>query len=280
MSVGSHQHANQPVSIASSFAPSSWSSSLGVSEALASYRRSQYIITGQNLPSSLDADSRIGPSDEEAVISEEVEETPLLTDEEELPTPTPIHDEVELEWDNVLESSDSRTPVVSAVESSGPGHAGLALPAGVGRLPPQIRLEARPHVGTRERTPLLRKTRNLQAPRLGEIEQDASQESSSYTILVPPDERDQSTRLRRKASSTSARSEKAVPAGRSTFGQTVCIGSLSFQTIILIIHMKLFNSIAILLGFGMLAEPLAFALSGWIGGSILIIFYGIITCYT
>ncbi|KII93498.1 hypothetical protein PLICRDRAFT_49538 [Plicaturopsis crispa FD-325 SS-3] len=50
--------------------------------------------------------------------------------------------------------------------------------------------------------------------------------------------------------------------GKSTFGQT------------------LFNSIAILLGIGMLSEPLAFAYAGWIGGTILIVFYGFITCYT
>ncbi|PCH33490.1 hypothetical protein WOLCODRAFT_63107 [Wolfiporia cocos MD-104 SS10] len=50
--------------------------------------------------------------------------------------------------------------------------------------------------------------------------------------------------------------------GRSTYGQT------------------LFNAIAILLGIGMLSEPLAFAYAGWIGGTTIIIFYGVITCYT
>lgn len=30
----------------------------------------------------------------------------------------------------------------------------------------------------------------------------------------------------------------------------------------------------------MLAEPLAFAYAGWIGGTFLIVFYGLITCYT
>ncbi|PAV21981.1 amino acid transporter [Pyrrhoderma noxium] len=67
--------------------------------------------------------------------------------------------------------------------------------------------------------------------------------------------------LRRKSSAISKVEKEFVP-GRSTFGQT------------------LFNSIAILLGFGMLSEPLAFAYAGWIGGTILIIFYGLITCYT
>jgi vesicular inhibitory amino acid transporter len=43
---------------------------------------------------------------------------------------------------------------------------------------------------------------------------------------------------------------------------------------------QLFNSIAILLGIGMLSEPLAFAYAGWGMGLVLIIFYGYISCYT
>jgi vesicular inhibitory amino acid transporter len=42
----------------------------------------------------------------------------------------------------------------------------------------------------------------------------------------------------------------------------------------------LFNSIAILLGIGMLSEPLAFAYAGWIGGTFLVVSYGLVTCYT
>lgn len=42
----------------------------------------------------------------------------------------------------------------------------------------------------------------------------------------------------------------------------------------------LFNSTAILLGIGMLSEPLAFAYAGWITGTILITLYGFMTCYT
>lgn len=53
-----------------------------------------------------------------------------------------------------------------------------------------------------------------------------------------------------------------IPRGTSTYGQT------------------LFNTTAILLGIGMLSEPLAFALSGWIGGTCLITFYGAISCYS
>lgn len=43
---------------------------------------------------------------------------------------------------------------------------------------------------------------------------------------------------------------------------------------------QLFNAIAILLGIGMLSEPLAFAYAGWIGGSLIIISYGFVACYT
>ncbi|KDQ09240.1 hypothetical protein BOTBODRAFT_37148 [Botryobasidium botryosum FD-172 SS1] len=50
--------------------------------------------------------------------------------------------------------------------------------------------------------------------------------------------------------------------GTSTFGQT------------------LFNSIAILLGVGLLSEPLAYSYAGWIGGTLLLSFYGWLCCYT
>ena len=35
-----------------------------------------------------------------------------------------------------------------------------------------------------------------------------------------------------------------------------------------------------LVGVGMLSEPLAFAYAGWIGGTTLIVLYGVIACYT
>ncbi|SJL16032.1 uncharacterized protein ARMOST_19547 [Armillaria ostoyae] len=52
------------------------------------------------------------------------------------------------------------------------------------------------------------------------------------------------------------------PGGKCTFGQT------------------LFNSIAVLLGVGMLAQPLAFAYAGWVMGTILLVSFGFISCYT
>ncbi|KAF8523144.1 transmembrane amino acid transporter protein-domain-containing protein [Hysterangium stoloniferum] len=60
----------------------------------------------------------------------------------------------------------------------------------------------------------------------------------------------------------SARPQYYFQGGNSTYRQT------------------LFNAIAILVGIGMLSEPLAFAYAGWITGTALIILYGFITCYT
>ncbi|KAG8856309.1 hypothetical protein FRB96_006460 [Tulasnella sp. 330] len=64
---------------------------------------------------------------------------------------------------------------------------------------------------------------------------------------------------RRRKSSVS---KPRIQGGTSTFGQT------------------LFNSIAILLGIGMLSCPLGFAYAGWFGGTVLMIFFGFLTCYT
>ncbi|RPD63024.1 hypothetical protein L227DRAFT_651309 [Lentinus tigrinus ALCF2SS1-6] len=73
--------------------------------------------------------------------------------------------------------------------------------------------------------------------------------------------------LGRRISSTSVRSKASLKTkyyhvGHSTFAQT------------------LLNAVAVLFGIGMLSEPLAFAYAGWIGGTILIIGYGLISCYT
>ncbi|CAE6480796.1 unnamed protein product [Rhizoctonia solani] len=71
-----------------------------------------------------------------------------------------------------------------------------------------------------------------------------------------------SPRIRRLSIINRRKSMSRPPRGSSSYGQT------------------LFNAIAILLGVGMLSEPLAFAYAGWIGGFILITFYGFLTCYT
>ncbi|KAI0651771.1 transmembrane amino acid transporter protein-domain-containing protein [Trametes meyenii] len=71
--------------------------------------------------------------------------------------------------------------------------------------------------------------------------------------------------IQRRVSRVSVRSKgepKHLHVGQSTFAQT------------------LLNAVAVLFGIGMLSEPLAFAYSGWIGGTLLIIGYGYISCYT
>ena len=178
MSVGSRQHADQPVSAASSFAPSSWSGSLGVSEALASYRRSQYIITGQNVASSLeDRDDRTATIDEEAEVATEE------MDEDDLRTPMPeAHGQDSFEWDDVLDGPNIVTPEDT------------------------------------ERTPLIHK------PSRTSVQGPQTYTTSSRDRLESPP----LPKLRRK-SSASVRSEKDVPVGRSTFGQTVSIHLLFFQ---------------------------------------------------
>jgi vesicular inhibitory amino acid transporter len=50
--------------------------------------------------------------------------------------------------------------------------------------------------------------------------------------------------------------------GNSTYGQT------------------LFNTVAVLLGVGLLSEPLAIYYAGWILGSILLLFFALLTNYT
>ncbi|KAG1728152.1 transmembrane amino acid transporter protein-domain-containing protein [Suillus paluster] len=81
-------------------------------------------------------------------------------------------------------------------------------------------------------------------------------DSDSYFGGEPTDQ----SLLRRKSSVSLKRSYNY--GGQSTYGQT------------------LLNSIAILLGIGMLSESLAFAYAGWIGGTALIIFLGFLNCYT
>jgi vesicular inhibitory amino acid transporter len=93
------------------------------------------------------------------------------------------------------------------------------------------------------------------------------------------------TPLIRRASASSSDSETLSPTtvnkyGRSTFGQTVfsplkaglsCTNELFFQ---------LFNCVAMLVGIGLLSVPLAFAYAGWLAGTVIILSYGFLSCYT
>ncbi|KAK2461784.1 hypothetical protein APHAL10511_006247 [Amanita phalloides] len=100
----------------------------------------------------------------------------------------------------------------------------------------------------RESAPLLRA---LSSP---EAQSTASHQTRrSYRSIIGPE---------RQRSAVSLRSARQFRGGQSTFGQS------------------LFNTTAILLGIGVLSEPLAFAYTGWIAGTALLIFYALTSCYT
>jgi hypothetical protein len=69
------------------------------------------------------------------------------------------------------------------------------------------------------------------------------------------------------------RQEEGVLSGRRYVADLLCCN-------IVLMRLQLFNAIAVLMGVGMLSEPLAFARAGWIGGTSLLILYGLLTCYT
>ncbi|KAI0639322.1 transmembrane amino acid transporter protein-domain-containing protein [Trametes polyzona] len=112
---------------------------------------------------------------------------------------------------------------------------------------------------------------DVPTPRAGERTPLLVRQSTSSTALGLPTpaehlpERPQYASIQRRVSRASVRSKgepKVQHVGQSTFAQT------------------LLNAVAVLFGIGMLSEPLAFAYAGWIGGSLLIIAYGYIACYT
>ncbi|KAM6498264.1 Transmembrane amino acid transporter domain containing protein [Amanita muscaria] len=86
---------------------------------------------------------------------------------------------------------------------------------------------------------------------------DASQEN-----LTPGGTYHAIRTMERRPSAVSSKSVREFHAGHSTFGQS------------------LFNTTAILLGIGVLSEPLAFAYTGWITGTFLLILYAFVSCYT
>ncbi|KAI8995550.1 transmembrane amino acid transporter protein-domain-containing protein, partial [Trametes punicea] len=124
---------------------------------------------------------------------------------------------------------------------------------------------------TSPRYPASPPSEDIPTPRAGERTPLLPRQSTSASVLACPPPADaspeapQRASVQRRVSRTSVRSKgetKLYHAGQSTFAQT------------------LLNAVAVLFGIGMLSEPLAFAYAGWIGGAILIISYGYISCYT
>ncbi|KAF8140795.1 transmembrane amino acid transporter protein-domain-containing protein [Mycena galopus ATCC 62051] len=234
-------------SLPTSFQVGSAASGQSVYDAIASYRRAQFLVAGSTVASLSDTSDPF--SDEEAglgFVDQDIEEEDI----EEIDASPQESDGFigEFDWDDIIPSETPTTPRATLPFSRKiPGPPGL---------PPPERTEEQNDART-ERTPLLRKTisfTNTPHPRR------TSTAAPNDTLAVPL--ASPSGRPRRRSSVASIRSMKHNYGGQSTFGQT------------------LFNSIAILLGIGMLSEPLAFAYAGWGMGLVLIVFYGYISCYS
>ncbi|KAJ7157928.1 transmembrane amino acid transporter protein-domain-containing protein [Mycena crocata] len=230
-------------SVPTSFQVGSASSGQSVRDAIASYRRVQYLVAGSTVASVSDNSDPF--SDEEAGVGffdQDIEEEDLE------PAIASSHESEgfigQFDWDD---TPTEETP--TAPRPTLPFSRKIAPPTGP-------RPAERPE--RTERTPLLRKTisfTDIPHPR-------RTSTAANDTLTVPVAGPSGFAAGRRRSSAASARSMKYNYGGQSTFGQT------------------LFNSIAILLGIGMLSEPLAFAYAGWGMGLALIIFYGFISCYT
>ncbi|KAJ7597211.1 transmembrane amino acid transporter protein-domain-containing protein [Mycena floridula] len=166
-------------------------------------------------------------------------------EEDDLLTPRPQttdHSEFvsQLDWDDENDEPD--------VGSSGP----LVAPSSPFLIP-----SFRGDGNTNENTPLIRKVSFASSSRpryqtMGPVAKHKVSKGSLSNIPRAIPRRESGSNLR----------PPAIHGGQSTFGQT------------------LFNSIAILLGIGLLSEPLAFSCAGWFTGTILLSFYGFISCYT
>ncbi|PFH54636.1 hypothetical protein AMATHDRAFT_134903 [Amanita thiersii Skay4041] len=129
-----------------------------------------------------------------------------------------------------------------------------------------------PHVPRPNRVRIPRRSRRLQRPRTISDVTPLLQAPPPVALDIPVAVHEQqninsqgylaiSDSFSRRLS-VSSKSIRQTHTGQSTFGQT------------------LFNATAILLGIGLLSEPLAFSYAGWTAGTILIIFYAFIASYT
>ncbi|KAH9946778.1 transmembrane amino acid transporter protein-domain-containing protein [Amylocystis lapponica] len=226
------------------FAPQSLSS---VRDVIESYRRTQAYMADY-VSVSASASSQNAHVQEEAGLDAEFDTDDMLRAESQ-DSDDPVMSN--LQWDEDLVPGSSQDHVARPFE---PGPSATIIPHRT--YSTETSSQVTPKSG--ERTPLLRQTTSLSGlGRAGRSPAAAGRNKISY---VP-----------RKQSRVSVRSSATIDgrhataqhvSGHSTFGQTM------------------FNAIATLLGIGMLSEPLAFAYAGWIGGAILITFYGLLTCYT
>lgn len=245
-------------------------STSGVRDAFEAYRRSQLYLSDSVSASASASGDEWDDDDRGSVIEEEPRDARDV--EERLPHTVEYDPHAvvgNLQWDEDL------TPGPSSARPDSPPRQYVIPPRPIRQgtedtvvprtASPRFPLAASPRT-PREDTPLLRKTTSLtfaepRRPSAGDVIPGSALPGAE----VPPPtlaRRASQASTRDRRGSTGSRATKGVQAGQSTFGQT------------------LFNAIAILLGIGMLSEPLAFAYAGWIGGMFLMIFYGYITCYT
>ncbi|KAF5382924.1 hypothetical protein D9757_006378 [Collybiopsis confluens] len=198
-----------------------------VREAIASYRRAQYLVAGSAVASLSDESDEL--YDEEAQVSstfEEEQEPEDNPNEDDLLTPTALasHDNTFVDQFNWDDFDDTQQLTAAS---------------------PSIRFPSKPYTARRppiqESTPLLKPKTSLRSISSGSHFKPSPREVPSYGLQDSVD-----------ASQHHPLTPRRVP----TSGHG---------------HHILFNSIAILLGIGMLSEPLAFAYAGWITGTILII---------
>ncbi|KAF8898555.1 transmembrane amino acid transporter protein-domain-containing protein [Infundibulicybe gibba] len=234
-----------------SFVVGSASSGQSVRDVIASYRRSQYLVADYTVASASDT-SDFDDNDEEAGIFSRDDSDDDFEDDQ--PTPRPRDESFvgQLDWDEDLEPTERPQPRGTVL------HFPRRTPA-LSSAPSGLSQERRAD----EHTPLLPKINIFPTtpnPHQGStsrpVQHDQYQTPGQTGNLTVP------ATIQRRSSATSMKSIKYNYGGKSTFGQT------------------LFNSIAILLGIGMLSEPLAFAYAGWGAGTVLIISYGFISCYT
>ncbi|TFK57351.1 hypothetical protein OE88DRAFT_1651027 [Heliocybe sulcata] len=217
-------------------------------DAVASYRRAQYFLTSNAATSAEGLDET--SEDVEAAVEEDIRGQGI-------PIPSSygssrMQDGLvgNLDWD------EDELPTPRPISDSNVA-GGTLLPPVVVSPPERDGAPASTPRPFGERTPLLRKPTSRSA-----VGGDAAPMVQPSGLTAPQSQKQVGGALTHRVSTASLKSTKHNFGGKSTFGQT------------------LFNSIAILLGIGMLSEPLAFAYAGWIGGTFLIIFYGYITCYT
>ncbi|KAJ1311803.1 hypothetical protein OPQ81_010268 [Rhizoctonia solani] len=218
--------------------------SLSVRDAIGSYQHSQAQLYGSYLGSPSNASRmRRVMDDEEAGMSEDGD----LADEEEECSDEEGEEGESYDVDEDQERSDALdTPHL--LVRSGPGL------SEDGTSPRSILREPGSVVSSPDERRRLLATK---VPTYSDNTSDYGRRSRGQTFGSPA-----SPHMRRLSVINRRRSVSRPPRGSSSYGQT------------------LFNAIAVLLGVGMLSEPLAFAYAGWIGGFFLITFYGVLTCYT